>query len=216
MTKVFVAPSVTLMTEEAPQRSTPCGGVQRLALDRAHRRAVALVAPRPAAVSTVDQQTPRWSFERWCTTCVDCCGDCGARARTAAAIFDARTVQSTPESGAAAGWMRQAAARPQGAHRGGHLGHVLALLVTPAHEQERAQVRSCRASARGDRRDGRGGLRGPRLHRKRPPRQPRSTASVWRWSSCPRPSAASSSCPAGGWGNAVLPGWRASGGWPGL
>jgi len=58
-----------------------------------------------------------------------------------AAILDSRTLQSTPESGARAGW--DGAKRRKGSKL--HLavdtlGHLLALHVTPADEQDRAQV----------------------------------------------------------------------------
>ena len=74
----------------------------------------------------------------------------GRKPEPTAAIFDGRTLQSTPESGA-----RQST--PESGARAGYdgykvkkgskvhmavdtLGHLLALLVTPANEQERAQV----------------------------------------------------------------------------
>jgi len=58
-----------------------------------------------------------------------------------AAILDSRTLPSTPESGARAGW--DGAKRRKGSKL--HLavdtlGHLLALHVTPADEQDRAQV----------------------------------------------------------------------------
>ncbi len=58
-----------------------------------------------------------------------------------AAILDSRTLQSTPESGHRAGW--DGAKRRKGSKL--HLavdtlGHLLALHVTPADEQDRAQV----------------------------------------------------------------------------
>src|SRR5262245_45680765 len=58
-----------------------------------------------------------------------------------AAILDARTIQSTPESGARAGYgahKRRKGSKVHGAVD--TLGPLLALLVTPANEQERAQV----------------------------------------------------------------------------
>ena len=56
-------------------------------------------------------------------------------------IFDSRTVQSTPESGARAGW--DGAKRKKGAkvHLAvDTLGHLLAIHVTPANAQDRAPV----------------------------------------------------------------------------
>ena len=61
-----------------------------------------------------------------------------------AAILDARTIQSTPESGARAGYdghKRRTGSQVQKVHAAvDTLGHRLALLVTPANEQERAQI----------------------------------------------------------------------------
>jgi transposase len=58
-----------------------------------------------------------------------------------AAILDARTLQSTAESGARAGWDGHKRRKGSKVHASvDTLGHLLALLVTPANEQERAQV----------------------------------------------------------------------------
>src|SRR5262249_51938735 len=58
-----------------------------------------------------------------------------------AAILDARTIQSTPESGARAGYDGHKRRKGSKVHAAvDTLGHLLALLVTPANEQERAQV----------------------------------------------------------------------------
>ena len=65
----------------------------------------------------------------------------GRKAEPSAAIFDGRTMQSTPESGARAGY--DGAKRKKGSkvHMAvDTLGNLLALHVTPANEQERAQV----------------------------------------------------------------------------
>ncbi len=56
-------------------------------------------------------------------------------------ILDARTIQSTPESGARAGDDGHKRRQGSKVHAAvDTLGHLLALLVTPANEQERAQV----------------------------------------------------------------------------
>jgi transposase len=58
-----------------------------------------------------------------------------------AAIFDGRTVQSTPESGKRAGYDGYKRRKGSKVHMAvDTLGHLLALHVTPADEQERAQV----------------------------------------------------------------------------
>ena len=65
----------------------------------------------------------------------------GHTAQPTAMILDSRTLQSTPESGARAGY--DGAKRRKGAkvHAAvDTLGHLLALHVTPANEQDRAQV----------------------------------------------------------------------------
>src|SRR5215212_10233251 len=58
-----------------------------------------------------------------------------------AVIFDARTVQSTPESGAGAGYDGHKRRKGRKTHVAvDTLGHLLALLVTPANTQDREQV----------------------------------------------------------------------------
>ena len=65
----------------------------------------------------------------------------GRKGQPSAVVLDSRTLQSTPESGARAGY--DGAKRRKGAkvHAAvDTLGHLLALHVTPADEQDRAQV----------------------------------------------------------------------------
>ena len=65
----------------------------------------------------------------------------GREGQPSAVILDSRTIQSTPESGARAGY--DGAKRRKGAkvHAAvDTLGHLLALHITPADEQDRAQV----------------------------------------------------------------------------
>ena len=58
-----------------------------------------------------------------------------------AAILDSRTLQSTPESGARAGFDGHKKRKGSKVHAAvDTLGHLLALKVTPANEQDRAQV----------------------------------------------------------------------------
>ncbi|MCA1683861.1 MAG: IS5 family transposase, partial [Actinobacteria bacterium] len=58
-----------------------------------------------------------------------------------AAVLDSRTVQSTPESGARAGYDGHKRKRGTKVHAAvDTLGHLLALVVTPANAQDRAQV----------------------------------------------------------------------------
>ena len=65
----------------------------------------------------------------------------GRNPQPTAAILDGRTVQSTPESGARAGYDGHKKKNGSKTHVAvDTLGHLLALHVTPANEQERAQV----------------------------------------------------------------------------
>jgi transposase len=65
----------------------------------------------------------------------------GRKAQPSAAIFDGRTLQSTPESGARAGYDGHKRKKGSKVHMAvDTLGHLLAMHVTPANEQERAQV----------------------------------------------------------------------------
>src|SRR5258708_3699101 len=105
----FVAPYLTLMTSEAPQRTHELrevfNGVRWLVRTGAPWRYLPTNFP-PSAV-----------------------------------IFDGRTLQSTPESGARAGYDGHKRKRGSKTHLAvDTLGNLLALVVTPANEQERAQV----------------------------------------------------------------------------
>jgi len=65
----------------------------------------------------------------------------GRKPQPTAAIFDSRTLQSTPESGSRAGYDGAKRRKGSKVHAAvDTLGNLLALLVTPAHEQDRAQV----------------------------------------------------------------------------
>merc|ERR1711969_257881 len=96
--------------------------------------------------AAIDQQTQRWSqagvFEamvsdlRLLLRVVQ-----GRNAEPSAAILDSRTLQSTPESRGRAGYDGAKRKRGSKVHLAvDTLGHLLTLLVTPANEQERAQV----------------------------------------------------------------------------
>ena len=65
----------------------------------------------------------------------------GRKGAPSAAIFDSRTLQSTPESGPRAGYDGVKRKRGSKVHAAvDTVGHLLALHVTPADEQDRAQV----------------------------------------------------------------------------
>ena len=132
--------------------------------------------------------------------------------RPSAAVLDGRTLQSSPESGGRAGddgYKRKKGSKVHVAVD--TLGHLLALLVTSANEQERAQVAKLTKQVQ------EATHRSVRLayvdqgstRTKNLPPKPRPTASSWRSSSSPRPSVASCCCPDAGWSSAPLLGWHA-------
>lgn len=65
----------------------------------------------------------------------------GRNEQPSAAVYDGRTLQSSPESGKRAGYDGAKRRKGSKVHMAvDTLGHLLALVVTPANEQERAQV----------------------------------------------------------------------------
>jgi len=143
----LVAPYLTLMREDAPQREYPLREVFN-ALRYIVRTGMQWrmmpndLPPWPA----VYQQTQRWVragvFE-------DLVHDLrmmlrefeGRTPQPTAAILDGRTLQSTPESGGRAGYDGHKRRKGSKVHMAvDTLGNLLAALVTPANEQERAQV----------------------------------------------------------------------------
>jgi transposase len=143
----FVAPYLTLMTEDAPQRDHSLrevfNGLRWLARSGAQWRMIPNDLP---PWYTVYQQTQRWLnagvFEDLVHDLRSLLREIAGRApQPSAAIFDGRTLQSTPESGARAGYDGHKRRKGSKVHMAvDSLGQLLALLVTPANEQERAQV----------------------------------------------------------------------------
>src|SRR5215207_6387332 len=143
----LVAPYLTLMAEDAPQRSHSLrqvfNGLRWIVRAGAPWRMMPNDLP-PWEV--VYQQTQRWLKAGVFESLVHDLREllrvaAGRNARPSAAVFDSRTLQSSPESGARAGY--DGAKRRKGSKT--HiavdtLGHLLALIVTPADEQDRAQV----------------------------------------------------------------------------
>lgn len=143
----LVAPYLTLMTEDAPQREYPLravfNGLRWIVRAGAPWRMMPNDLP-PWEV--VYQQTQRWLRAGVFESLVHDLRELlrvatGRNALPSAAVFDSRTLQSSPESGARAGY--DGAKRRKGSKT--HiavdtLGHLLALIVTPADEQDRAQV----------------------------------------------------------------------------
>ena len=143
----LVAPYLTLRTEAAPQRVPPLrrlfNGLRWLIRAGAPWRLMSNDLPPWEAVY---QQTQRWLTASVFETIVQDLRRLlrvveGRPAEPSAAILDSRTLQSTPESGARAGY--DGAKRKQGSkvHMAvDTLGHLLALHVTAADVQDRAQV----------------------------------------------------------------------------
>ena len=143
----FVASYLTLMTEEAPQREYELrevyNGLRYVAKGGITWRLIPNDLP---PWYTVYQQTQRWLKAGVFEAIVHDLrvllrlGE-GRSGEPSAVILDSRTLQSSPESGARAGY--DGAKRRKGSKT--HmvvdtLGHLLALHVTAADEQDRAQV----------------------------------------------------------------------------
>lgn len=143
----FVAPYLTLMTEDAPQRDHSLrevfNGLRWIARTGAPWRMLPNDLP---PWHTVYQQTQRWLTAKVFETLVHdlrmLLREIDGRAPAPrAAIFDARTMQSTPESGARAGYDGHKRRKGSKVHLAvDTLGQLLAVAITPANEQERAQV----------------------------------------------------------------------------
>lgn len=143
----LVAPYLTLMTEAAPQRTHSLrevfNGLRWLARAGATWRMMPHDLP-PWEV--VYQQTQRWLNAGVFATIVHDLREllrvaAGRKAQPTAAIFDSRTIQSTPESGGRAGYDGAKRRKGSKVHLAvDTLGHVLTLCVTAADAQDRAQV----------------------------------------------------------------------------
>ena len=143
----FVAPYLMLLKEDAPQREHSLreifNGARWVARAGAAWRMVPHDLPPWAAVY---QQTQRWIkagvFEALVSDLRLLLRTAqGRNAQPSATILDSRTLQSTPESGSRAGYDGAKRKRGSKVHLAvDTLGHFLALVVTPANEQDRAQV----------------------------------------------------------------------------
>jgi transposase len=143
----FVAPYLTLMTEEAPQRQYPLRDVFNalrwmVRSGSPWRYLPGDLPPWPV----VYQQTQRWIKAGVFEAIVhDLRGMLrlaeGKKTQPSAVILDGRTMQSTVESGNRAGYDGYKRKNGTKVHIAvDTLGYLLALVVTPANEQERAQV----------------------------------------------------------------------------
>ena len=143
----FCAPYLTLMTEDAPQRVFPLREVFNALRWLVRTGAPWRMLPHDLPPwYVVYQQTQRWLragvFEALAHDLRELLRVAAGRdPQPTAAILDSRTVQSTPESGARAGYDGAKRKRGSKVHLAvDTLGHLLALRVTPASEQDRDQV----------------------------------------------------------------------------
>lgn len=143
----FVVPYLALLPEDAEQRKHDLrevfNALRWLVRTGASWRLMPHDLPPWAAVY---QQTQRWigagSFEAIVHDLRALLRvAAGRNAEPSAAIFDGRTLQSTPESGARAGYDGHKRKKGSKIHMAvDTLGNLLTVLATPANEQERAQV----------------------------------------------------------------------------
>ncbi len=143
----FVAPYLTLMTEDAPQRDHSLrevfNGVRWVVRTGAAWRLMPHDLP---PWYTVYQQTHRWLKAGVFEAMVQDLREvlrilAGRNEQPSAVILDSRTLQSTVESGHRAGYDGGKRKKGSKVHIAvDTLGQLLALHVTPANEQDRAQV----------------------------------------------------------------------------
>lgn len=144
----FVAPYLTLMSEDAPQREHSLrevfNGLRWMVRAGSGWRLMPHDLPPWAAVY---QQTQRWMKAGVFEAMVDDLRELlrildGRNEQPSAVSLDSRTLQSTVESGNRAGY--DGGKRKQGSKvhiAVDTLGHLLAMVVTPANDQDRAQVK---------------------------------------------------------------------------
>jgi transposase len=145
----FAAPYLTLMTERAPQRKHDL---------RAMFNALRWIARAGAPWRLLPHEFPPWEAvyqqtQRWLQAgCFEAMVNDlrsillvaqSKHGQPSAVILDGRTLQSTCERGARAGYDGYKRKKGSKVHMAvDTLGYLLAAQVTPANEQERAQVRS--------------------------------------------------------------------------
>ncbi|HWG21543.1 MAG TPA: IS5 family transposase [Terracidiphilus sp.] len=149
----FVAPYLALCREDAGQREYPLRSVfnalRYIAKTGCHWRMLPNDLP-PWPV--VYQQMRRWIDARCFETMVEDLRTllreyAGRKGQPTAMILDSRTLQSTPESGSRAGYDGAKRRKGSKVHAAvDTLGHLLALHVTAADEQDRAQVETLAAA----------------------------------------------------------------------
>jgi transposase len=217
----FVAPYLALVREDAPQRTHDLrevfNGLRWIVRSGAPWRMLPHDFPPWEAVY---QQTQRWLSAGAFEAMVH---DLRALLRLAkgrdkeptAAILDSRTLRSTPENGNRSGYDGAKRKRGSKVHAAvDTLGHLLALHVTAANEQDREQVEVLAEAIQEATGENMSWLMWIRATLERG-RQKRllSTAYNLRWSSTKRPGAALCFCRAGGLWSATLRGRADSGDW---
>jgi transposase len=195
-------PYLTLMNEDAPQRDYPLrevfNGLRHIVRGGIPWR----MMPNPGKPGppwyTVYQRTQRWLQAGVFETMVHDLRAllhlaAGRKAQPTAAIFDSRTLQSTPESGEHAGY--------DGAKR--RKGSKTVLKSDSWHRRfKRQRVKRWKLPL---------SIRAiPAKMRRRPLK---NWGYGWRWLSCPKPKKGSCCCRDGGLSNAVLAGWPVSAVW---
>lgn len=143
----FVAPYLTLINESAPQRDYPLrelfNALRWIIRAGAPWRMMPNDFPRWEAVYQQSQRWIKWGcFEAMVHDLRVLLREAmGKKAQPCAVIFDGRTVQSSVESGERAGYDGNKRRKGSKVHLAvDTLGYLLSLVVTPANEQERAQV----------------------------------------------------------------------------
>lgn len=148
----FVAPYLSLMVEDAPQREYSLrevfNGLRWMVRTGAPWRMMPHDLPPWAAIY---QQTQRWIKSGVFEAIVDDLRSLlrvlnGRNKQPSAVILDSRTLQSTVESGGRAGYDGGKRKKGSKVHIAvDTLGHLLGLVVTPANEQDRSQVQELAA-----------------------------------------------------------------------
>lgn len=143
----FISPYLILLDEASPQRTHSLREVFNAARWIIRTGAPWRMMPNDLPPwAAVYQQTQRWIKAGVFEAIVNDLRALlrlaeGRSAQPSAAIFDSRTLQSSPESGSRAGYDGAKRRRGSKVHMAvDTLGHLLALHVTPASQQEREQV----------------------------------------------------------------------------
>jgi transposase len=205
----FVAPYLTLMKADAPQREYDVREVFNAVRWNVRTGSPWRYIPHDLPPwHSVYQQTQRWIragvFEAIVADlrALIRLGE-GKSEQPTAAIFDSRTLQGSIENGDRGGYDGHKKKGTKLHLAVDTLGEFLALVVTRANEQDRAQVEELAAAVQ----DATGdtielayvdqGYTGAGAEA-----AAEGWASAWRWSSCRKPGRGSSYCPAAGWSSA--------------